>query len=283
MRLKVAAAQIDVVPNNKKENLRKITEIIDRAASKNVNLLVFPELVLTGYNCGEKFTKLAEPIPGPSTNVISKKAKEHGMLIAFTLPEKDTIPGIIYNTSVLIGSNGQIVGKYRKTHTALYLHWDIVVEEQEIFRKGNELRVFETEFGKMGLLICQDGDFPETWRTLMLKGAEIVAFSSASPKEFAYMWYNELTTMAFQNGYYIIAANRVGREEYMFRKEKMKIDFFGGSIIVDPLGRIVAKGSEFKEELIIADIDTSMIFEVRWATKLLRDRRPELYRDLCLE
>ncbi len=280
MKFKVACLQMETELGNKGANLSKMTEMIDKAARQNVKLAVFPELSLTGFNCGERFLDLSEPIPGPATDVLCEKAKENEMFIVAGLPERD-IPGVLYNTVLLIDSRGSIIGKYRKTHLALYLHWDIISEEPEIFRRGNKLSVFKTELGSIGMLICQDGDFPETWRTLALKGAEIVTFSSASPTSFRYMWYNELTAMAFQNGFYVIATNKVGKEIFDFQNKRIEEEAFGGSLIIDPLGRIVQKAKEFEEDIIIAEINTGEVTKARWATKLLRDRRPELYRIIC--
>jgi len=139
------------------------------------------------------------------------------------------------------------------------------------------------EVGRIGMLICQDEDFPETWRILALKGAEIVVFSNASPEGFGYMWYNELTAMAYQNGYYVIATNRVGKEVFDFHGKKLEETAFGGSLIIDPLGRIIKRAKEFEEDIIVAEIDTEEVMKARWATKLLRDRRPELYKVICQE
>ena len=270
--------QMETKLADKKANLSKILSMIDEAAKQNVKLAVFPECALTGFSCGQEYLQLSEPIPGPTTEIIGKKTKEHSMYVVVGMPEKGKIEGVLHNSAALIGPEGTVVAKYSKSHLALYLHWgDIICEEQEIFRKGNELSVFKTELGNIGILICQDSDFPETWRVLGLKGADIVLFPSASPPGFSYMWYNELSAMAFQNGFYIIATNKVGKENYEFHGIRAELVSFGGSIIVDPLGRIVKQAKEFREEIIVAEIDTDEVAKARWDTKLLRDRRPELY------
>jgi predicted amidohydrolase len=283
MSFKVACLQIDPKLGDKEHNLKKILSMIDDVGKQEVRLAVFPELALTGFNCGEVFLKLAEPIPGPTTEKIGEKAREYNMYVVVGMPEQGGLPGILYNAAALIGPNGDVVGVYRKSHLALYLHWEIISEEPEIFRRGNKISIFNTELGKIGILICQDGDFPETWRVLALKGVELVAFSSASPEGFRYMWYNELTTMAYQNGYYIVATNKVGKEVFDFHGKKLEETAFGGSLIIDPLGRIIKSAKEFEEDIIIAEIDTNEVVKARWATKLLRDRRPELYNVICEE
>jgi len=281
MKFKVACIQIEPRLGDKEYNLEKILRNIDRVGKENVRLAAFPELALTGFNCGENFLKLAEPIPGPSTKKIAAKAKEYGMYIIVGLPERGELPGILYNSAVLVGPNGDVCGIYRKTHLALYLHWDIISEEPEIFRRGNKIEVFNTDIGNLGILICQDGDFMETWRVLALKGAELVVFISASPEGFRYMWYSEIMAMAYQNGFYIIATNKVGKEVFEFHGKILEETAFGGSVIVDPFGRIIAKAKEFEEDIIAAEIDLEEVVKSRWATKLLRDRRPELYNVIC--
>lgn len=277
MRFRAACVQLDTRLGDKEYNLRRVLESIDRVAKEDVRLIVFPELTLTGFNCGEKFLELAETVPGPSTEKICAEARKHGVYVVVGIPEKSGLPGVLYNAAVLIGPNGDICGIYRKTHLALYLHWEIISEEPEIFRPGNRIEVFNTDFGKLGILICQDGDFPETWRVLALKGAEIVAFISASPEGFRYMWYNEITAMAYQNGFYVVATNKAGKEVFEFHGKTLEEVAFGGSIIVDPLGRIIARAKEFEEDVITAEIDPGEVVKARWGTKLLRDRRPELY------
>jgi len=282
MKFKVACLQMGTKLGDKQANLSKMISMLDDAAKQNVKLAVFPELALTGFSCGEKHFELSEPIPGPTTEAIGRKAKEHGMYVVVGMPEKGNIAGVIYNAAALVAPDGKVIAKYRKSHLALYLHWgDIICEEQEIFRRGNELSVFKTELGNIGILICQDSDFPETWRTIALKGAEIVTFPSASPPGFKYMWYNELTAMAYQNSFYIIATNKVGKESYDFHGIKAELESFGGSIILDPLGQIIKNAKEFEEDIIVAEINTDEVAKNRWATKLLRDRRPELYKEIC--
>jgi len=281
MKFKVACLQMETKLGDKKANLSKMLSMIDDAAKQDVKLAVFPEVALTGFSCGQKFLELSEPIPGPTTEAIGKKTKEHAMYAVVGMPEKGDIGGILYNSAAMVGPDGTVIAKYSKSHLALYLHWgDIICEEQEIFRKGNELSVFKTELGDIGILICQDSDFPETWRTLGLKGAEVVAFPSASPPGFSYMWYSELAAMAFQNGFYVIATNKVGKENYDFHGIPAELVSFGGSIIIDPLGRIIKRAKEFEEEIIVAEIDTDEAAKARWETKLFRDRRPELYGEI---
>ncbi|MDW8021243.1 MAG: carbon-nitrogen hydrolase family protein [Nitrososphaerota archaeon] len=281
MKFKATCVQLDTRLGDKEYNLKRVLESIEKTAKEDVRLIAFPELTLTGFNCGEDFLKLAEPIPGPSTEKIGAKAREYGVYVVVGIPERSELPGVLYNAAVLIGPNGDVCGIYRKTHLALYLHWEIISEEPEIFRRGNRIEVFDTDIGRLGILICQDGDFPETWRVLALKGAEIVTFISASPQGFRYMWYNEITAMAYQNGFYIVATNKVGKEVFEFHGKTLEEVAFGGSIIVDPLGRIIARAKEFEEDVITAEIDLEEVVKARWGTKLLRDRRPELYDEIC--
>lgn len=279
-KFKAACVQTEPKLADKEANLEKILNRIDKVAQENVKLAVFPELSLTGYNCGEAFFELAEKIPGPTTDKLETKAKEHNMYFVVGMPEEGDVRGVFYNTVVFYGPDG-IVGKYRKTHLALYLKWEAVSQEPEIFRRGNKFYVYPTELGNIGMLICQDSDLSETWRVLTLMGAEIVTFSSASPDSFAYMWYHQKATMAYHNGIYIVACNSVGKESFTFRGQPMEEISFGGSVIVDPLGQIIAQAAENQEDIITAEIDLAQVKNRRHETKLLRDRRPELYGIIC--
>jgi predicted amidohydrolase len=127
------------------------------------------------------------------------------------------------------------------------------------------------------MLICQDGDYPEPYRVLTLKGAQIITVSVNTPKGFEEMWWKLYCAHAYMNGCFVIACNKVGDEHYTFEGKEYTAGFFGGSYIADPFGQILAKGGE-KEEIVYADIDPSNVAHARWSTKLLRDFRPELYR-----
>lgn len=275
--VRVAAVQLESQLGNVEQNLNRALEMVDEAGREGAKLAVLPELSTTGFCLGEDFMKVAEAIPGPTTNRFAEVSKRHQMYIVCGLPEKGEVPGVIYNAVALIDPNGNVMGRFRKLHITLYLHTaDFLDEEREIFRPGNELPVFRTEIGGIGMLICQDGDYPEPYRVLTLKGAEIITVSVNTPRSFEEMWWKLYCTQAYMNGCFIIACNKVGDEHYTFEGKEYTAGFLGCSYIAGPFGQIIAKGGQ-KEEIVYADIDPVEVARARWSTKLLRDFRPELY------
>jgi predicted amidohydrolase len=275
--IRVAAIQLESQLGNVERNVSQALKMVDEAGRSGAKLAVLPELSTTGFCLGEGFVKVAENIPGPTVTRFAELAKRHQMYIACGLPEKSEVPGLIYNTVALIDPTGNVAGRFRKLHVTLYLHTtDFIDEEREIFRPGNELPVFKTEIGNLGMLICQDGDYPEPYRVLTLKGAEIISVSVNTPRGFEEMWWKLYCTQAYMNGCFVIACNKVGDEHYKFEGKECSVGFFGGSYIAGPLGQVMAKGSS-REEVVYADIDPSEAARARWSTKLLRDFRPELY------
>jgi predicted amidohydrolase len=275
--VRVAAIQLESQLGNVERNISQSLKMVDEAGRKGTKLAVLPELSTTGFCLGEDFVKVAESIPGPTTTRFAELAKRHQMYIVCGLAEKSEVPGVIYNTVALIDPAGNVAGRFRKLHVTLYLHTtDFLDEEREIFRPGNELPVFKTDMGNLGMLICQDGDYPEPYRVLTLKGAEIISVSVNTPRGFEEMWWKLYCTHAYMNGCFVIACNKVGDEHYRFEGKEYTAGFFGGSYIAGPFGQILAKGSD-KEEVVYADIDPSEAARARWSTKLLRDFRPELY------
>src|SRR5947199_10166008 len=161
---------------NKERNLRQISEQASKARKRNVDLLIFPELHLTGYTMRDEVTHLAEPIPGPSTRKVETLAREHGVHVVFGMPEESEVKGVIHNTAVFVGPKG-LVGRYRKIHLPTHS----VFEELRYNSPGKEASVFKTDIGTIGLSICYDLYFPELTRLQALQGAELVVCISASP------------------------------------------------------------------------------------------------------
>ncbi len=161
---------------DKQRNIRTISEQADKARRRNIDLLIFPELHLTGYTMRDEVYNLAEPVPGPSTRKIEKMAREHSIHIVYGMPEEGKAKGVVHNTSVLIGPKG-IIGKYRK----VYLPTHTVFEERRYYKPGHDAPVFDTPIGRIGLTICYDLYFPELTRLLALAGAEMIICISASP------------------------------------------------------------------------------------------------------
>ncbi len=248
---------------------------IQEAADKGVQILCLQEIYNGPYFCpsqDKRWYDLAEPVPGPTTELFSEIAKKHNMVIIVPIYEK-AMPGVYYNTAAVIDADGTYLGKYRKNHiphTSGF--W-----EKFFFKPGNlGYPVFETKYAKIGVYICYDRHFPEGARILGLKGAEIVFNPSATVAGLSqYLWKLEQPAHAVANAYYMGCVNRVGTEApWNIGK------FYGTSYFVDPRGQILAEASEDKSELVVADLDLDVIEEVRRTWQFFRDRRPETYDDM---
>jgi len=254
--------------------IQKHEKMIDGAADKGVQILCLQELFHLPYFPAEqdaKWYEFAEPIPGPLSSRMQKKAKEHSMVLMIPMYEKE-MTGVYYNTTVVFDADGKMLGKYRKNHIPhVQGFW-----EKFYFKPGNlGYPVFNTRYAKVGVYTCYDRHFPEGARILGLNGAEIIFNPSATTKGLsAYLWELEQPAHAVANGYFIAPINRVGVEEWGPGK------YYGSSYICDPKGKIISQGSEDKDEVVIGDVDLEMIKEVRNLWQFYRDRRPETYHKL---
>jgi omega-amidase len=227
-------------------------------------------------------------VPGPTTEKWGKMAKQYGYYIVAGIARRHSEgSGIIYNSAVLINPQGQVQGVYSKVVPPLYLHsWPdetgepIIIEEAEIFRRGDALPVFKTAIGTIGIQICQDAVYPEFIRVMALKGAQLIIQILNGP---AVQTQHEpditpLTTRvhAFDNGVYILLANKCGKEAYDFMGRRLIGTFHGESHVADPYGNFVAKAAPEKEELLLAEIDLGKVAKAQWDSKFLRDWRPDL-------
>ncbi|HEX9262584.1 MAG TPA: carbon-nitrogen hydrolase family protein, partial [Candidatus Bathyarchaeia archaeon] len=176
-RITLALAQISSKREDKKENLKRIEETTLKAKEQSADLVIFPELCLTGYFVRDQLYELAETLPGPSTKQVQALARKTGMHIIFGMPElSERTKATIYNTSVFIGPK-RLIGKYRK----MYLPTHSVFEEKRYFRPGYQTASFSTDLGNIGLCICYDLFFPEVTRLIRLAGAKLIVCISASP------------------------------------------------------------------------------------------------------
>jgi beta-ureidopropionase len=245
------------------------------AAAEGARVICFQELFYGPYFCqvqDSKHYEYAEPVPGPTTERFTKLAAELGMVMVLPVYELEQ-PGLLYNTAAVIDADGSYLGKYRKHHLPhLPGFW-----EKFYFRPGNGgYPVFDTAVGKIGVYICYDRHFPEGWRALGLNGAQIVFNPSATSAGLSdHIWQLEQPAAAVANQYYIGAINRVGTEP-------LGDDvFYGTSYFVTPEGRLVgAAGARDTDELIVRDLDLSLIDTVRNKWAFYRDRRPDAYADL---
>jgi beta-ureidopropionase len=245
------------------------------AAAGGAQVICFQELFYGPYFCqvqDTKYYEYTESVPGPVTERFGKLAAELGMVIVLPVYEQEQ-PGVLYNTAAVIDADGSYLGKYRKHHIPnLPGFW-----EKFYFRPGNSgYPVFDTAVGKIGVYICYDRHFPEGWRALGLNGAQIVFNPSATSAGLSnHLWQLEQPAAAVANEYFVGAINRVGTEELG------DDDFYGTSYFADPRGQLVGDaGARDQGELIIRDLDFSLIDEVRSTWAFYRDRRPDAYADL---
>ncbi len=163
----IALAQTAPVLNDNEENLRRMAAMIQRICSEQpTNLIVFPELAVSGYECGLHFTRLAERITGHAVSYLAGKAAEFSVYLVFGMPVKEKVESILFNAAVVIGPDGELLGDYRKLH--------LRGEERLAFRPGYRIPVFETEFGPLGVMVGWDLAFPEVARSLALDGADLI-------------------------------------------------------------------------------------------------------------
>ncbi|MFN3202189.1 MAG: nitrilase-related carbon-nitrogen hydrolase [Bradymonadia bacterium] len=263
------------VADIQKAMLDKHLPLIEEAAAKGVQILCLQEIFNGPYFCpsqDKRWYDAAEPIPGPTTEIFQEIAKKHEMVIVLPLYE-EAQRGVYYNSAAVIDADGSYLGKYRKQHIPQTSgFW-----EKYFFRPGNGgYPVFETRYAKVGVYICYDRHFPEGARCLGLNGAEIVFNPSATVAGLSqYLWKLEQPAHAVANGYYVGAINRVGTEApWNIGK------FYGTSYFVNPRGEFLAEASEDDDEVVVADLDLSMIDEVRKTWQFYRDRRPDAYDEI---
>jgi predicted amidohydrolase len=252
---------------NKERNLKQISEQASRARKKNIDLLVFPELHLTGYTMRDEVSHLAESIPGPSTQKVESIAKEHGVHVIFGMPEESEVKGVIHNTAVFVGPKG-LVGKYRKIHLPTHS----VFEERRYYRPGQEASVFKTDIGTIGLSICYDLYFPELTRLQALQGAELVVCISASPGLRRRFFEGFCLSRAMENAIYLAYVNRVGIEE--------GLQFWGGSRVIAPNGSVLAQCKYDLEEFQICKVDLGEVSRARAFIPTIKDLEPGLFDQL---
>ena len=262
-------------------NLRKAIVGIGDAAKRGAQIVCLQELFRSPYFCQTEdieLFKLAESIPGPSTDALSKVARQKNVVIVASLFEKRAA-GIYHNTAVIIDASGKIAGKYRKMH----IPDDPLYYEKFYFTPGDlGFQTHNTAYGKIGALVCWDQWFPEAARLTALSGAQFIFYPTAIgwlPGEKPEMneaqhsaWETIQRAHAIANGVYVVVVNRVGREG--------KLKFWGQSFVADPFGRLIAKASADKEEVLVVESDLDRIEETRQNWPFLRDRRIDAYQGL---
>jgi N-carbamoylputrescine amidase len=269
-------------------NVAHACEMLEDAAKKGVQVACLPELFRSPYFCqSEDHTvfELAESIPGPTTDMLGKLAKKLGIVIIGSLFERRTA-GIYHNTAAVFDADGEMRGIYRKMH----IPDDPLYYEKYYFTPGDlGFKAFDTRFGKIGTLVCWDQWYPEGARLTAMQGAEVLFYPTAigwHPAEKAEYgkaqadaWETIQRSHAIANGVYVASVNRIGHESTPEDKGD-GIEFFGNSFIADPFGRILAKASSDKEEIITAIVDPKLQEQTRRWWPFFRDRRIDAYEDI---
>ena len=270
-------------------NFAAALDHVRAAARRGANLVCLPELFRTQYFCQREDLRLfdlAEPIPGPSTDKLTAAARECGVAIVASLFERRA-PGLYHNTAVTIDAGGEVAGLYRKMH----IPDDPLYYEKYYFTPGDlGFRAVDTAFGRVGALVCWDQWYPEGARLTALEGAEVLFYPTAigwhpaEKEQYGTAQYDAWQTIqrahAIANGVYVAAVNRVGHEQGDVlgnRAHGPGLEFWGGSFVADPFGRIVAKAAHDAEEILTAEIDLGLIEETRRNWPFLRDRRIDAY------
>ncbi|MGH8881983.1 MAG: carbon-nitrogen hydrolase family protein, partial [Stackebrandtia sp.] len=275
-RLTVSCVQFTAHDDDKDGTVAKCLSLIDEAAAQGAQLVVLPEVWTgLGYATDTRYREIAEPVPGPTTDLLAKKAQEHGLHIVGSMYAR-TPEGRHQNLAPVIGPNGDILGRYVKTHLFDAANrTDIrggMVESDKV-DAGDDLPVFDTDLGPLGVTVCSDLRFPEVYRVLTLRGARIIVCASAFLSPRLDHWEFFIRARAAENQVYVVASGQVGTEPVT------GIGFVGRSMIADPWGTVVATGSDV-EGVVTSHLDLGLVDVFRARYPLLDQRRPELYRDI---
>jgi N-carbamoylputrescine amidase len=270
-------------------NLQHAMEWVGKAAAEGAQIVCLPELFQTQYFCQREdaaLFDLAESIPGPTTAKLSDLAKQLGIVLVASLFEKRA-RGVYHNTAVMVDKDGTLLGLYRKMH----IPDDPLYYEKFYFTPGDlGFKAFDTGVGRVGTLVCWDQWYPEGARLTALQGANLLFYPTAigwHPAEKAEFggaqhdaWKTIQRAHAIANGVYVAVVNRVGRENGDIRGNAAPgagLEFWGGSFLCDPFGRVIAEASHDREEILIGEIDLKALEDTRRNWPFLRDRRIDSY------
>lgn len=277
-KIEVAVAQIDIPALCPETNLKKVLDLMEeiKKNQKENNLIVFPESSNIGYmqefdhNLFDEYLHKSEDLSGPFVSSIRKKAKSQKshVVIGMSRLKNNKSKNVLFNSALLIDNKGNIGGLYDKVH--------LFRDEKKIYKPGSEIKVYDTQIGKIGLSICYDMSFPEISRILAIKEAEIICniFNGRNDKPYKSSRIEYLArTRAYENNAFLILANRVGIEK--------ETPFVGHSIITAPNGEIISKSLSTKEEVVYGTLSKKLLIEERNENFILKDRRPDLYQYIC--
>jgi N-carbamoylputrescine amidase len=270
-------------------NLEAAINHVRQAARLGANIVCLPELFQAQYFCQREDIRLfdlAEPIPGPTTARLAEVARKERVAIVASLFERRAA-GLYHNTAVTVNADGEMISVYRKMH----IPDDPLYYEKFYFTPGDlGFKAVDTSFGRIGTLVCWDQWYPEGARLTSLMGAEVLFYPTAigwhpaEKDEFGAAQYDAWQTIqrahAIANGVYVAGVNRVGKEHGDIRGDRAEgqgLEFWGGSFLADPFGRIIAKASHDSEEILLGEIDLNLMEDTRRNWPFLRDRRIDAY------
>ena len=277
---KIALAQSSPVLGDKNANLKIALREIRKAKKAGAKIVVFPEMFLTGYMVLDgKDTStvfaLAEPVNGPAIKKLEKEAKKDNIYIVMGMPLKSNVlRGVIYNAAVFIGPKG-VVGIHRKIGLPTGPFFNTWFYEGNYFKPGERTDVFNTELGRIGLMICYESWWPEIPRILAVKGADLIICISAGPAVTEKGFDLVLPVRAIENSVYVAYVNLPDVEK--------GVKFFGGSRIIAPSGAPVVAAKKYHEDLAVGTVNLKNVEKARAVYHNLRDRSvfPDLFKDLC--
>jgi N-carbamoylputrescine amidase len=287
-RFQIGLVQLSCSPDPD-ANLEKAEQRVREAGRNGAQIICLPELFRTQYFCQREdpaLFDLAETIPGPTTDRMSKAARETKAVVIASVFEKRA-RGLYHNTAVVIAPDGSITGLYRKMH----IPDDPLYYEKYYFAPGDlGFKAFDTQVGRIGTLVCWDQWYPEGARLTALQGAHVLFYPTAigwhpaEKEQYGATQHDAWRTIqrahAIANGVFVAVANRVGHETGNIRGNEAKgagLDFWGGSFLADPFGRVLAEASHDREETLCAEVNLAEIDEIRRNWPFLRDRRIESY------
>jgi len=266
----IAIAQFQPRLNEVQKNLDRMSDIIDHiCAAQKVNLIVFPELATTGYECGVRFAEFAEPVPGYVIETLGAAIARYETYLAFGMVVKHKVESVLYDAAILLGPDGAPVGQYHKVH--------LKPEERPIFRGGFRFPLFQTAFGTIGLLLGWDVAFPEAARVLALDGAELIVVPANWEAQTIGEWQTYLRARALENSMFVVGVNRIG-DEYTYA-------FGGASAVLSPRGETLTsvgydEQNRPREAYAIVRIDLDEVRKCREEWQTMASRQPALYRAL---
>jgi beta-ureidopropionase len=267
------------------ENLRAAEDLV-RSAAPTGALVVLPELFSRPFWCcgmsDPRYFDWAEPITGPTVRNFAKLAVDCESVIVVPFFERGAVAGEYYNSVAVIGpdgnlvpgrlADGSLVSVYRKNAISAYRWDDQVNDEKFYFKPGSGFAVFDTALGRLGVLVCLDRWFPEAWRVLALRGADVICVVNASQGDVDDLFIPVMRACAAQNVVFTIAVNRAGTERFAGHVTR----FYGQSCVIDPAGVVLSRASG-EPGVVAAGLDLALVAQTRRRRTMYRDRRPELY------